>query len=307
MQHIIFLFLFWLLLAYLFKSFTAATVMLVIILLAMIIWVFRSGGKKKNEEESNTFEVPKRNSNIKETKSVPSAPKRELYEVYHRPKDGFVDNMNYKLYRCKGTYIKTGRKRSLTIEAFDEDDALNQLRQQPDFIEPFEINRISFPELTDLQKDYLKNMDFSDVCKYDASAILSLKYDYDSVPNPELVLFATECHVKFSYYIGKRALYDLIFNSLELKDKIAFFAFCIFRYTSRDRRGNLNSHPYHKLFYDFAENNLTNESFIKSMNKYSGKELRFFGEHPTYGTGGSKNTIAYKAVMEFLKQQNLYS
>lgn len=306
MQYLIFLFLFWLLLAYLFKSFTVATVVLVIILLVMIIWGFRSAGKKNAKEESNTFEVPERSANIKETKRDTSTPKRELYEVYHRPKDGFVDNMNYKLYQCKGTYIKTGRKRSLTIEAFDEDDALNQLKQQPDFMEPFEINRISFPELTDSQKDYLKNMDFSDVCKYDASAILSLKYDYDSVPNPELVFYATECHVKFSYYIGKRALYDLIFNSLELKDKIAFFAFCIYRYTSRDRRGNLNSHPHRNLFYDFSENNLANENFVKSMNKYRGNELRFFGEHPTYGTGGSKNTIAYKAVIGFLKQHNLY-
>ncbi len=42
------------------------------------------------------------------------------------------------------------------------------------------------------------------------------------------------------------------------------------------------------------------------MNKYSGKDIRFFGELSTSDgyvqTGGSINTIAYKTCIEFLKK-----
>ena len=145
----------------------------------------------------------------------------------------------------------------------------------------------------------------SDVCQYDASAILSRKYDNDSIPNPELLLYATECHLKSSYYIGKKALYDLIFSNLDLRDKIAFFVFCIYRYTTNDRQGNLNKSPHRDLFYAFSDDNITNDAFIKSMNKYSGRELRFFGtltiDH-VQTTGGSTRTIAYKTAIEFLRK-----
>lgn len=226
------------------------------------------------------------------------------YKTYHRPRDGFVDNMNYRLYRCRAVYLKTNRQRTMKIEAFDEEDVKMQL-QNSGFIEPFKIERIPFPEYSDAQKALLGNICLRDVCLYDASAIIRRRDENDSAPNPELIAYATELHLKFSYYIGKKSLYGLIFNLLDLEDKIAFFIFCIYRYKTNDRQGNLNHHPYHDLFYDFARENISNESFIKSMNKYSGSELRYFGNYTVDGStfhGGSTNTIAYKSAISFLKQ-----
>lgn len=266
---------------------------------------------KKQLKESSMRNKPEKRPNKSDTYKnaidVTKSPKPISYSVFHREKDSFIDNMNYQLYKCKGLYIQTNRKRTVKLEAFRPDDVVVQMKKLG-FIEPFEINRIAFPEITPLQLSALRSAniyDTSDVCQFDASAILSKKYDHDSTPNPELVSYATSCHIKFSYYIGKKALYDLIFNCLDLRDKIAFFAFCVYRYATDDRSGNLNKHPSRNLFYKFAADNLSNESFVKSMNRYNGCDLRFFGKLTVRGTisyGASTDTIAYKTTLNFLRQ-----
>lgn len=315
MGYIIFLVILWLGMAWFFGSFTAATIVMTIIIIAMIIWAFKTSGDSKKAND-----IVSDNSRYKEIQyrpivqtSATNTPKQitsncidvKKYEIYHRGNDGFCDNMNYKLYQCRAVFAQTNRKRTAkNIEAFNESDVAEQLKQMG-FIEPFEIERISFPTITDAQKDAIGNVSLNDVCQYDASAILSRKYDNDSIPNPDLLFYATECHLKLSYYIGKKALYDMIFNKLDMRDKIAFFVFCVYRYTTNDRQGNLNKSPYRDLFYVFSDENITNDAFIKSMNKYSGRELRFFGTL-TIGnvqtTGGSTRTIAYKTAIEFLRK-----
>ncbi len=232
-----------------------------------------------------------------------SSSSMKQYEVHHRDRDGFCDNMNYKRYKCKAIYSKTNRKRTVTIDAFGIEDVNNQLTQQG-FLEPFEIERIDFPVVTAAQRDVLGGMSYIDVCQYDASALIDKKIKHDTVPNPELLDYATSQKIKLSYYIGKKALYDLLFMKLELREKIAFFIFCIYRYTTDDRQGNLSKCSHRDLFYKFADENISNAQFIKSMNTYNGTELRFFGTMTVDGvglTGGSKRTIAYKTATEFLK------
>lgn len=233
---------------------------------------------------------------------------RTEYETYHRDKDGFCDNMNYQIYQCKALYSRTNRKRTVKIEAFSEDDAARQLYQDG-YCEPFDIKRMPFPEATDAQlnniRTYVAKKIPDDICLYDASAIIDYSIRNDSVPHPDLIQYATEMKLKFSYYIGKKALYDLIFNLLDIEDKIAFFVFCIYRFTTEDRHANLNSSPYKSLFYEFSAENLSNEQFIKSMNRYKGSELRYFGKLTIDNiqmTGGSTDTIAYKNAIAFLKK-----
>lgn len=311
MWYIIILFILWLAIGYFFKSLTVATVILAIGLLIVLVWLFKTKRVHfKNDKEIKKYDGIEMRpivnvSEKRETKVTAYASKDSSYETYHRPNDGFVDNMNFQIYRCKATFAKTNRKRTTEIEAFNETEVKECLKQAG-FIEPFEIERIPFPEVTDKQKAALGNIYFGDVCQFDASALLSKQYEKDSNPNPELVAYATECGIKFSYYIGKKALYDLIFENVELKEKIAFFVFCIYRYTTDDRQGNLHNSLYRDYFYKFAEENVQNENFIKSMNKYSGQNLRFFGKltvNNVQFNGGSTNTNAYKTVIEYLKQK----
>ncbi len=78
----------------------------------------------------------------------------------------------------------------------------------------------------------------------------------------------------------------------------------MYRWLSEDRHGNLESHKYCDVFYDFAREQLANESFVKSLDKYAGENLRFFGTlrfaDGGETQGGSTNTIAYKTCAEFI-------
>ncbi len=148
------------------------------------------------------------------------------------------------------------------------------------------------------------------ISREDLSHMISKVVDKDSDPNPGLVEYAQGKGILVSPHMGKRSLYSLIFSSLSGEDKIAFFAFSIYRWLSDDRRANLDNHPNKDAFYEFAKSVADNESFQKSMNRYSGDSLRFFGTLNVQGkdatlehTGGSTGTIAYKTAAEFLKNK----
>lgn len=234
---------------------------------------------------------------------------KESYPIIYNDSP-FCDNLNYRQYECKALFIETNRIRTKKIEAFSEEDAINELKSKG-YTDPITLTPIPFDPPTDKQIEVCR--DYGTVvpnkaCKRDVSYIIDKDMDHDSNPNPELLSYATEMRIFLSYYIGKKALYNAIFNQLAIKDKIAFFAFCIYRFNSSDRTGNLNQSKYKADFYKFSESHLQDKSFIQSMNRYKGEQLRFFGKiqvgDSTY-EGGSKSTSSYKEVMNFLQNQGI--
>lgn len=223
----------------------------------------------------------------------------------------YPDNLNFRRYECTGVFAETNRKRTRKIEAFTEDDALEEMKSTG-FVEPITVKQIPFDPPSEAQIEACRKYHTiipDKACKIDVTYIMDREIENDSIPNPDLLRYATEMKITTSYYAGKRNLYCNIFRSLDLRDKIAFFAFCIYRFLSKDRYGNLNHSPHKDLFYSFADTKLSDKSFITSMNRYSGDQLRYFGEYrvgnTVYDNGGSKNTTAYKAVLKFLEEQHL--
>lgn len=223
----------------------------------------------------------------------------------------FPDNMNYQMYQFKAKYMETGRVRTKKIDAFSESEA-RALIKNLGYEDPIEISQIPFDPPTDAQRDACRRHGTSippKACKLDVSFIIDNKLNCDRISNPELLQYATEMKLKLSYYIGKKSLYEYIFRSLEQRDKISFFVFCVYRFLSNNRCGNLNISPYKNLFDEFSDKKLLDSSFVNSVNRYSGDELRYFGSicigNNTYHNGGSTNTIAYKATKKFLIDQHL--
>ena len=212
----------------------------------------------------------------------------------------------YKKFKVRAVYIPTNRKRTETLIAKDEEELIERLKNS-DFKEPFDIEEI-FNESTDRQLEYAKDLGIKvpkDASLEDVSALISRNVDGDSLnPNPELIEYAVDKGLYFSKYIGKKALYNLIYESLSLKDRIAFFCFSVYRHLSDDRQGNLDKHRHKNLFYEFAESEINNDKFLKSLGKYTGEDIRFFGtlKFPDGGVtyGGSVNTIAFKTCALFL-------
>lgn len=277
---------------------------LTILVVLIIGFVIRQTSKDTNNTSS-----PHKNQYHKKSKSP------EYTQIIKSSSSN--DNMNCDLYNFSGKFSETKRMRkNHTIHIFENEnvkDAIIRLGYE----EPIEFEKIDFKRPSEAQADYLYDLAHGvvpdNVSFDDASALISRYVEHDRIANPHLFRYATEMHIPVSYYCGKKQLYNLIFGGLELRDQIAFFVFCVYR-DAYDSRGshqiaNLNNSPYKHFFYEFANCNKDNSSFIKSMHKYAGQELRFFGEHTFNGyvtTGGSKNTIAYKTAKEFLKTREEY-
>lgn len=211
------------------------------------------------------------------------------------------------MYSVSGVFEETNRKRRIRVPAKTEDEAV-RYAQKEGLIEPFEVNKVNHDKPTERQIEYATALGISipiDASSQDVSALISKIVDNDSTPNPGLYDFANK-RFHFSKYIGKKSLYDLIFAQLDTKEQIAFFVFSIYRYLSDDRHANLDTSPHREVIYTFAESKLNNESFIKSLKKYRGKDLRFFGKMIINGqeiNGASVNTIAYQETSNFLNEK----
>lgn len=218
--------------------------------------------------------------------------------------------MNFSTYEIKGRHFQTNRMRTLKIDATNESAAIEQAHSLG--LKTIESSTIlPFESPTERQLDYATDLGIKipeGACKLDVSALISRAVEKDGEPNLGLVEYATNKNLLFSKYIGKTALYNYIFLQLSDIDKIAFFIYSIYRYISDDRHANLDTHPSKDLFYTFASNYQTDAQFFKSLNRYSGSDLKFFGDFTTPDgwthKGGSVDTIAFKTARNYLIENN---
>ena len=226
--------------------------------------------------------------------------------------------LTYKYVEITGGNPKTKSLKPKTIHikvpnSLSHEDISTHPEVTEQLIAPYEIAEIPNDPPTDRQLEYAKDLGIripKNACKEDVSALISRSVDNDdSVPNPELIDFATQHHLMFSSYIGKKALYDLVFRELPLEDKIAFFCFSIYRYLCEDRTANLEKSRHKQLFYLFAAEYSANEKFVEKMLEYHGRDLRYFGtlkvktENGSFiTTGGDTKNYAYKAAKTYLSK-----
>jgi len=214
-------------------------------------------------------------------------------------------------YKIKGTNSNTGRKKTLSIKAFSNEECL-ELASNEGLVEPFEISLEESLPPTEAQLSYAKYLKINipkNITKEEISFLIDrVKYKDKSEPNPELIEYAESMNIEFSNYVGKKQLYDIIWDSLYGLDKIEFFIFCVYRWISDDRHGNLLTHKCKDKFNCFAKILIDDKSFINSLAKSydEGKSIRFFGTlyvGKNQYTGGSTITQAYKTVVKFLKKE----
>lgn len=225
--------------------------------------------------------------------------------------------MNYTIYKIKGKHSETKRVRTLKLNAFSEDDAIQQaLASGLESCTSIEI--VPFDKPTQNQLDYARDLGIQKpegFSKEDVSALISKKVDEDDDCERGLMEFATTHNIYVSKYIGTTALYGQIFSSLSITDRIAFFIYAIYRDITGDVHSNLDTHPARTKFYQFASTMENDNQYIKSLERYSsGKEVRHFGEitirkglEESSIFGGSTDTIAYKNSRQFLINQGLVS
>ncbi len=216
--------------------------------------------------------------------------------------------LNLNVYVGRAKFKETNRMRKVMCYGTTKWDAIANLRKLG-YTAPIEITFTMPEKPSDDQLETCQDYNIPvppDACKQDVSALIAAHFGDKSPPSEGLKEFATNHQIVFSSYIGKKLLYDKVFQGLDIEDKIAFFIFCVYRYLSDDRRSNLDTHPYRNIFYDFAREKVGSKRYINSLIKYEGRNLRFFGSltfddnmQHNY-KGGRTDLLAYREAKQYL-------
>ena len=223
--------------------------------------------------------------------------------------------LSYTSYLIKAKYIKTNRMRKIEREyhnSYSETDIIQFLKDEG-YVEPFTITvNTAYNEPTEAQIKYAKDLNipiYPGLGKYDISCLIDRVLEHCGSPNQGLIDFADEEKLFFSYCIGKKQMYDIVFAQLDTRTAIAFFIFSVYRFLYNDREANLNKSPHRNLFFSFGDKYVDNNKFVKSMyDNYKGSDLRYFGSinikdsdgMATTIYGGSNRTYSYQEAKKYL-------
>lgn len=221
--------------------------------------------------------------------------------------------MGFIQYIYKGRYLKTGRMRTLKFTFNCAGDAFRKIQSEKENFESLEYVDSYYLPATQNQLDYASSLGIKlpeNATFMDATYAISKKLDHEQSPNPELLDFIKNRRMACTNFFGKKACYNYIFYNLSGLNKIAFFVFCVYRYYSNDRIGNLDKSPHVKDIYLIALKLSKSPKLIKSLDdNYKGEDLRFFGTLEGYNGdvhyGGSKHTAIFKEVAKELVAINL--
>lgn len=214
-------------------------------------------------------------------------------------------------YEVKGIGIKTGRDRKRIYLGHSEEEAIEEAKN--DGTEVLEIKKLPPEPPTKNQLDYARDLGIKippDAGKQDVSNLIDMHVSHDKFADDRMLSFA-EKYGAVEYrewqYIGKKKLFDTIWNHLLFndrhKDMIAWFAFRVYRGMVEGRYDVEIEDPWHPIIIKIAEKYKDDEKIIKSLRRYEGRKLIWFGEVNKYGEtyyGGSKRTIVYRTIYDEL-------
>lgn len=212
---------------------------------------------------------------------------------YVSPSGGFV---NYGRFCVSGTNSSTGRKNTKRYEVQTEDDA-RAAAVADGLVEPLTVQVEQQIPPTDRQTDYaleLEAMIPDGSCKDDVSAIISRITDEDeAAPDPGLSQYAHACGVKFSRFVGAKALLGYMVGQLQGTARAELYAYAVYR----QEKGGGFSDPRRLPVYDalmacgvaVAED----PALMKSLED---RDVYDFA-------GPNRGTKIYKAVAADLKQR----
>lgn len=215
-------------------------------------------------------------------------------------------------YEIQGNGKDSGRKRTRVYSAANE-DAARQLAEV-DGITVEKIVELPPDMPTEPQLDYAKNLGIAipaGATKTDISSLISMKVDGDKPSTERHIGFAKKYGIEVSRYTGKRALFDLIQAALIVpgreKELMSWFTYRVYRELVNGADVAPIEGPDAPLIQEIAVQLEGDEAVIKSVRRYAGRELIWFGEWTApdgfVQTGGSNRTAAYKKASSLLREK----
>lgn len=218
-------------------------------------------------------------------------------------------------YEIKGKGKDTGRRRKRIYSASTEIEARQLAEDDGTLVEEVIELPPEPPEPpTERQLKYAKDLGISippNTTKNDLSDLISLKVEKDKPSTERHRTFAKAYDIEVTDYIGKKALFDRIQAALVCpgreKELLSWFTFRVYRELVSGADNAPIEYPDDPIIEEVAERLVTDEKIIKSVRRYDGRELIWFGEWTSpdgyVHTGGSNRTAAYKKVSSILKER----
>ena len=241
---------------------------------------------KKNEPDNKNAEAFKR-ERMKLSDCTSTMPFINS-EIFERGSNGYL---NYGLYEVKGGSVK------YKINAINE-TAARQHVLCSGFAGECEVTPIEFKTPTVQQLEYALDLGITipeDVCHEDVSCLINrVNEDDEKSPPLNLAVYADRKGAQFSAWIGEKAFLNMLFMKLEHRDKLAFFAYCVYCYLYSKAVENLDDSDEAALFYNFADEYSADAILNSSLNKMEGASLIGFGTYE-----GKTSSAAYIVAAKF--------
>lgn len=215
-------------------------------------------------------------------------------------------------FEIKGHGRDSGRARKRIYSAFDKAEALEMAEANGTIVDTVHLLPDEPP--TDSQMAYAKDLGISipeNVTKDEISELISSHLEKDKLATERHRSFAKRYRVECTRFAGKRALFDHIFYALKEsgreRELVSWYVFRVYRELVEGAENAPIREPDDPIIQEIAEQLQNDQPVIKSIRRYEGRDLIWFGEWTAPDgrvfTGGSNNTIAYKRTSQLLRKK----
>jgi hypothetical protein len=215
-------------------------------------------------------------------------------------------------YEVRGRNKRTNRATKRAYSAYDEAEARAIAESNGIAVESVRLLPDAPP--TEAQLSYAENLGIvvpDDATKSDVSDMISCRVDHDKPATERHKSFARMYHVEYTEYVGKKKLFNMIFAALQHSsrtiDMVSWFVYRVYRELVNGVDDVPIKSPEDPIIKEIAQNMANDSSVVKSIRKYEGSDLIWFGEWTApsglFCTGGSNHTIAYKRASSQLREK----
>jgi hypothetical protein len=215
-------------------------------------------------------------------------------------------------YEIRGKEKESGRKRTRVYVAGNEEAAQRLAEADGTSIE--KIMELPPEPPSERQLEYASDLGISiptGATKNDLCDLISMKLAKDKPATERHRSFARRYGLEVSNYIGKRALFDQIQAALiatgKERDLVSWFTYRVYRELVKGVDNAPVEGPDDPIIQEVTSHLESDEAIIKSVRRYTGRELIWFGEWTSpdgfVQTGGSNRTYAYKKASSLLRKK----
>lgn len=215
-------------------------------------------------------------------------------------------------FEVSGSGRDSGRRRQRVYLAVDEAHA--KALAEADGTVVTAVTQLPPEPPTDRQLAYVRDLGISlpaDASKEEVGDLIEARLQRDKPAAPHFHDIARQHGVLCTQYTGKKALFDRLLARLgepgREEDMVAWFVFRVYRELVDGRPDAHIKGPDEPAIRDIARLLASEEAVLKSIRRYQGRDLVWFGEWTspdgTLHRGGSNQTIAYKRASSLLREK----